>query len=266
MPLKSYPHVPPHTAHAARSAYGPDDPYLLVGDRLGCWLEQIDLRPLGHTFLSEPRWDDLLLALVTVFQDVEHMPDRPAADAVRTRLDWKYALHLPLDHPGIQYVVLGAFRRRLLGLEPEQLAFQSLLDWLAAVGFLGGECSAREACCVLRDVDVLTWVHEAGRAMGEALEAVTALHPDWLRQIVLPHWYERYGYVSWNDERASPGEGTCWLDAIQGDVTYLLDVANRAGAPELWALGEIRALRALQHNLPEMPGGHGAQESRSSGA
>jgi len=49
-------------------------------------------------------------------------------------------------------------------------------------------------------------------------------------------------------------------------VTYLLDVVNRAGAPELAVLSEIRALRALQHNLPEMPGGHGAQESRSSGS
>jgi hypothetical protein len=266
MPLKSRPHVPPHTAHAARSAYGPDDPYLLVGDRLGCWLQEIDPQLPRYTFLSEPRWDDLLLALVTVFQKVEHLPDRPAADAVRTRLDWKYALHLPLDHPGLEHAVLGAFRRRLLGVEPEQLAFQSLLSWLAAVGFIGGKGSVQEACCVLRDVDALAWVHEAGRAMSEALEAIATLYPDWLRQIALPHWYQRYGHASWNDGQVSLAGCTCWLGAMQGDVAYLVGVVNRTGAPELGALGEIRALRALQHDLPEMPGRDGTQESRFSGA
>jgi hypothetical protein len=32
------------------------------------------------------------LALVTVFQFLENLTDRQAADAVRSRLDWKYAL------------------------------------------------------------------------------------------------------------------------------------------------------------------------------
>ena len=99
---KSRPHIPPYTAHAARAAFGPENPYLLIGDRLCCWLEALDGGPLRDTFLDGPRWDDLVLSMVTLFQYIEQVPDREAADAVRTRLDWKYALHLPIDYPGIE--------------------------------------------------------------------------------------------------------------------------------------------------------------------
>ena len=47
-----------------------------------------------------------LLALVCVLQAMEDLTDRDAADAVRTRMDWKYALGLPLDDTGFHYSVL----------------------------------------------------------------------------------------------------------------------------------------------------------------
>src|SRR5437588_10308410 len=37
------------------------------------------------------------LALVTVLQAIEGLTDRQAADSVRTRMDWKYALGLRLS-------------------------------------------------------------------------------------------------------------------------------------------------------------------------
>jgi len=37
------------------------------------------------------------LALITVMQCAENLTDRQAADAVRARIDWKYALGLELD-------------------------------------------------------------------------------------------------------------------------------------------------------------------------
>src|SRR5512135_2652205 len=40
------------------------------------------------------------LALATVLQFVEGLSDRQAADAVRGRIDWKYALGLELTDPG----------------------------------------------------------------------------------------------------------------------------------------------------------------------
>ncbi len=43
------------------------------------------------------------LALVTVLQAIEGLTDRQAAEYVRTRIDWLYALALPLSDPGFDY-------------------------------------------------------------------------------------------------------------------------------------------------------------------
>ena len=44
------------------------------------------------------------LALVMVMQYAEGLTDRQAADAVRTRIDWKYALSLEITDPGFDFV------------------------------------------------------------------------------------------------------------------------------------------------------------------
>ena len=241
--------IPPNTASAARAAYGPANPYLLAGDQLGRLLDELGRGGLRNASLDGLQGGDLILAIVTVFQYVERLPDRLAADAVRTRLDWKYALHLPLDHPGIGHLWLGEFRHRLLDRETKLLAFQCVLDWLTAIGFLGSERQRPEATHVLRTVDDINCVQESTEAMSQMLEAVASLDPDWLRQIALPHWYQRYGRASPGSAQASlEGTSAPLLDAIRGDVSYLLEVAHRVGAPELETLPEMHALQELWHH------------------
>jgi transposase len=53
------------------------------------------------------------LALVTVLQFAEGLSDRQAAEAVRSRIDWKYLLGLELVDPGFDFSVLSEFRDRL---------------------------------------------------------------------------------------------------------------------------------------------------------
>ena len=64
--------------------------------------------------LGQPAESPARLALVTILQFVENLPDRQAADAVRARIDWKYALGLDLSDPGFHYSVLSEFRQRLV--------------------------------------------------------------------------------------------------------------------------------------------------------
>ena len=59
-----------------------------------------------------------------VMQYIEDLSDRQAADAVRSRIDWKYALSLDLHDPGFDFTLLHDFRDRLLA----QDAAQRLLD------------------------------------------------------------------------------------------------------------------------------------------
>ena len=68
------------------------------------------------------------LALVTVFQFLEHLSDRQAADAVRTRIDWKYALGLELTDPGFHFSVLSEFRARLVAGGAEPLLLDAMLE------------------------------------------------------------------------------------------------------------------------------------------
>lgn len=46
------------------------------------------------------------LALITLLQFMEELPDRQAADAVRGRIDWKYLLGLDLTDPGFDATVV----------------------------------------------------------------------------------------------------------------------------------------------------------------
>ncbi len=57
--------------------------------------------------------------MVLVLQFVEGLTDRQAAEAVRARIDWKFALGLELTDPGFNFSVLSEFRDRLIGGVPD---------------------------------------------------------------------------------------------------------------------------------------------------
>jgi transposase len=68
------------------------------------------------------------------------LSDRAAADAVRGRIDWKYALSLELTDSGFDNSVLCEFRARLIAGNTEHLLLDKLLEvcrerkWLKARG------------------------------------------------------------------------------------------------------------------------------------
>lgn len=73
-------------------------------------------------------------------QYIEGLSDRQAADAVRSRIDWKYALSLELTDSGFDSSVLSEFRSRLIGGSAEGLLLDVLLQkckerkWIKAKG------------------------------------------------------------------------------------------------------------------------------------
>lgn len=52
-------------------------------------------------------WSPGRLALITVFQMAENLTDRQAAEALRDRLSWAYALGPGLEDPGFDFTVLS---------------------------------------------------------------------------------------------------------------------------------------------------------------
>jgi transposase len=76
------------------------------------------------------------LALVTVFQFLEQFSNRQAADAVRGRIDWKYAWGLELTDPGFHFSVLTEFRARLVAGGAEHLLLDAMLERFKARGLV----------------------------------------------------------------------------------------------------------------------------------
>src|SRR5438105_11950087 len=68
------------------------------------------------------------LAKVPVLQAIEGLSDRQAAEFVRTRIDWLYALALPLDDPGFDYSMLHDFRQRRLSAQAQDLILEPILQ------------------------------------------------------------------------------------------------------------------------------------------
>lgn len=244
--------LPENTARAARSVFNVENLYLAIGDQLDALFDDLNLDDLDA--FGEKRANALLtLGMVTIFQFAEWLPDRQAADAVRTRLDWKYALHLPLDHPGIDPSALSEFRRRLQLNTAGQLVFRRMLSRVAELGLLGqGDKRQADVDEVLAAVDTLSRVEQLAEAMGRTIEALASRQPEWLRAISLPHWYERYDQgFSTQQWPSSTGELDGLAQAIGADISYLLKTIAEIEAPGVPPLPEVQVLQRIRHQPSE---------------
>src|SRR5437764_2737476 len=127
--------VPETTARVAKATVRKRDPYLKLRDELGSLFADADFADLFPK-LGQPGLPPWRLALVTVLQFRENLPDRQAAEAVRARIDLKYLLGLELDDPGFDHSVLCEFRARLLEGGAEERLLHELLEACQARGLL----------------------------------------------------------------------------------------------------------------------------------
>jgi len=190
---RSVPPVPEETARIARAVFGPQHPYLKLRDELGP-LFQDDLFAELFPTRGQPAEAPWRLALVTLLQFAEGLSDRQAADAVRSRLDWKYLLSLEVTDPGFHYSVLSEFRDRLVVHQASRLLFDTLLarcrerQWLKSRG-----CQRTDSTHVLSAVRNLSRLELVGETLRHVLDVLAMAVPDWLVRHSLPEWVERYG-------------------------------------------------------------------------
>ena len=105
--------VPDQTALVARAIFPKGNPVMRLYDDLHMIVEDRDFADLFPA-RGRPAEAPVRLALATLLQFLEGLTDRQAADAVRTRIDWKYLLCLELIDVGFDHTVLSEFRMRLL--------------------------------------------------------------------------------------------------------------------------------------------------------
>src|SRR5262244_80358 len=119
--------VPPDTARVCRAAFPKGNVYMRLRDEVGVIYHDEAFAPL-FSARGKPAEAPWRLALVTLMQYAEGLSDRQAADAVRSRIDWKYALNLELTDAGFDFTVLCEFRTRLVAGNAEQLLLDALLQ------------------------------------------------------------------------------------------------------------------------------------------
>ena len=107
------PSIPADTAELARAILPVDNTYLATGDRLEELLDRVDLSGLYSPDDAPPVPANILL-MTTILQYMEGLSDSQVAEQVRVRIDWKYALRLPLTDTGFEEEVLTDFRQRLI--------------------------------------------------------------------------------------------------------------------------------------------------------
>src|SRR3954454_4856563 len=127
--------VAEETGRIARAAFRKGNALLGLRDELGAIFADADFADLFPK-LGQPALPPWRLALVTILQFREDLPDRRAAEAVRARIDWKYLLGLELTDPGFDHPVLCEFRSRLLAGGAEERLLGKLLDACRARGLL----------------------------------------------------------------------------------------------------------------------------------
>ena len=236
--------IPSDTASAGNALFKKGTFYRSVGDQLGDLCRDMD--PSSAPGAPEAHIPIPILFLVTVFQYLESLSDSQAAEAVLTRVDWKYALHLPLVGLGFDQKELDEYHKKLL---TDPTVLNHLNGLLERVRNLYGSPSRDpkrgDTTSMLKAVHTLNRYSQMVRAMRLALEELATHHPDWLKKTVLPHWFQRYARNGTDAKVPETVEKREMLAlAVGEDGFFLLDALGMDDAPhEAFDLPEVEYFR-----------------------
>jgi transposase len=236
--------IPEETARVARAAYPKGNLYMKMRDALGTIYQD---ESFAHLFPQNGRpveapWR---LAFITVVQFIEGLPDRQAADAVRGRIDLKYALGLELTDSGFDFSILSDFRKRLLEGEAEQLLLDAMLAVFKEQGWLKDRQRQRtDSTHVLAKVRAINRLMCVGEAMRFALNSLAIVAGEWLLALSPPEWLDRYGHrIEESRLPQNQEDRQAVAELIGHDGSTLLAHIYAADAPA-W-LREIPAVQIL---------------------
>ncbi len=241
-----FPPIPPDTANAARFVFSRSNFYFAIGNHANHLFSGLIL---NYPFRGahHPDRTMAMLYLITIFQFVDTLSDSQAADALQYRVDWKYALHLPLSYRGLDGSILCKFRQWLLVNRDSQSNLQRVLARLAEITMV----ARKRALCLqtntlVQSVCLQNRVEMVWLAVSEVLGALAIKNPEWLYKVTLPHWYERYGQQRTTSYLAAESlEQEALAQAIGLDGAYLLKMIADAEMPELENLPGVSALKRV---------------------
>lgn len=239
--------IPEATVRIAKAAFPKGNRIMRLRDEFGTIYEDEDFATLFSS-TGQPALAPWRLALVTVFQFLEGLSDRQAADAVRSRLDWKYALGLELEDAGFDFSVLSEFRTRLSEHETEQLLLDKMLEHFRTKGLLKARGKQRsDSTHILAQVRSLNRSECIIESLRAALNILATVEPEWLKAWVPDVWFKRYS-LRIEESRLIKGKEARvrYLEEVGKDGFRLLDMIYHSSTHSYLAgLPVIETLRKV---------------------
>ena len=96
--------TPPETSRIGHKSLPKGNEYLTLRDKIGVIYQDETFAEL-FVWRGQPAESPGLLAMVTILQFGEGLTDRQAAEAIGSRIDWKYVLGLEIDAPAMSHIV-----------------------------------------------------------------------------------------------------------------------------------------------------------------
>jgi len=239
------PEIPEETARVAKILFPKGNKYIWLRDELDVIFKDeqfTSLYPKSGQLAEQP-WR---LAVMSIIQYMENYTDRQATEALRARIDLKYALSLEITDLGFDFSVLSEFRSRLIEGGLEEVMLTTLLNicrekgWLKERGKQRTDSTHIEAAIRLTNRMVCV-----GETLRAALNSLAVVVPDWLRAHVPQEWYDRYEKRM--EDFHFPKEATKFVPMIEQigfDGSNLLKRVREADTP-IW-LREIPAVETLR--------------------
>src|SRR6266704_2265715 len=259
--MSMYPHelgpIPAETIRVARAAYPKGSLAMRLRDELGGIYRDEPFVGLFAT-RGQPAEAPWRLAIVLVLQYVDGLTDRQAAEAVRGRIDWKYALGLELTDPGIDASVLAEFRAGVVVGGAEALLLDALLEVCKQRGWLkAGGKQRTDSTHVLARVRSLSNLECVGETLRAVLDDLAQLAPDWLVQQISPDWFERYSHRVENYRLPkAESQRTALAQQIGADGMHLLSALEQPEAPaDLADVASVHLLRQVWQQYYDLSGG-----------
>jgi transposase len=184
--------VPADTERVARAAFPKGNVHMRMRDEFGNLFERADFKVL-YSRLGQPAIAPWRLMLVMIMQHAEGLSDRQAADAVRDRVSWKYALGMGLEEDGFDFSVLSEFRERLIESSAEQPVFECMLGQFQERGLVkGGGRQRTDSTHVLSAARTLNRLELVCETLRATLNGLASVVPGWVQALAPLEWYERY--------------------------------------------------------------------------
>ena len=166
------------------------------------------------------------------------------------RLDWKYALYLPVKHPGIHKNSLCYFRQGLYSSSEALKEFGNLLQIIAEFGLYDNlKNRSLEPGEMISILCLINRIFRLQEAMKAGLSLISSLEPDWLAGHISPHWFNRYKtgpFIS--VDYFNPADLQTYADRIGNDIFSLISLIQEKDSPVLATRPEIQSLMHLFQN------------------